>query len=122
MSVMPGIIAQDVTVTYRNGNTGLLNANFKIPTGTISALVGVNGAGKSTLFKAIMGFLPMKNGRIRILGNSVQAALKKNIVAYVPQSEEVDWTFPVLVKDVVMMGRYGHMNFFSIIEILISNK
>ena len=112
MSVMPGIIAQDVTVTYRNGNTGLLNANFKIPTGTISALVGVNGAGKSTLFKAIMGFLPMQNGSIRILGNTVQAALKKNIVAYVPQSEEVDWTFPVLVKDVVMMGRYGHMNFF----------
>ena len=112
MSVMPGIIAQDVTVTYRNGNTGLLNANFKIPTGTISALVGVNGAGKSTLFKAIMGFLPMTSGSIRILGNSVQAALKKNIVAYVPQSEEVDWTYPVLVKDVVMMGRYGHMNFF----------
>ena len=112
MSVMPGIIAQDVTVTYRNGNTGLLNANFTIPTGTISALVGINGAGKSTLFKAIMGFLPMQNGSIRILGNTVQAALKKNIVAYVPQSEEVDWTFPVLVKDVVMMGRYGHMNFF----------
>ena len=59
-----------------------------------------------------MGFLPMQNGSIRILGNTVQAALKKNIVAYVPQSEEVDWTFPVLVKDVVMMGRYGHMNFF----------
>ena len=112
MSVMPGIIAQDVTVTYRNGNTGLLNANFTIPTGTISALVGVNGAGKSTLFKAIMGFLPMTHGSIRILGNSVQTALKKNIVAYVPQSEEVDWAFPVLVKDVVMMGRYGHMNFF----------
>ena len=112
MSVIPGIIAQDVTVTYRNGNTGLLNANFTIPTGTISALVGINGAGKSTLFKAIMGFLPMQNGSIRILGNTVQAALKKNIVAYVPQSEEVDWTFPVLVKDVVMMGRYGHMNFF----------
>ena len=112
MSVTPGIIAQDVTVTYRNGNTALLNANFKIPTGTISALVGINGAGKSTLFKAIMGFLPMTHGSIRILGNSVQTALKKNIVAYVPQSEEVDWTFPVLVKDVVMMGRYGHMNFF----------
>jgi manganese/iron transport system ATP-binding protein len=109
---MSGIIAQDVTVTYRNGNTALLNANFKIPTGTISALVGINGAGKSTLFKAIMGFLPMTHGSIRILGNSVQTALKKNIVAYVPQSEEVDWTFPVLVKDVVMMGRYGHMNFF----------
>jgi manganese/iron transport system ATP-binding protein len=37
--------------------------------------------------------------------------LKKNIVAYVPQSEDVDWNFPVLVETVVMMGRYGHMNF-----------
>jgi len=37
-----------------------------------------------------------------------------NTVAYVPQAEEVDWTFPVLVEDVVMMGRYGHMGFFRI--------
>jgi manganese/iron transport system ATP-binding protein len=41
-------------------------------------------------------------------------ALKKNLVAYVPQAEEVDWSFPVLVEDVVMMGRYGHMNFLRI--------
>ena len=41
----------------------------------------------------------------------VDEALKKNIVAYVPQSEDVDWNFPVLVETVVMMGRYGHMNF-----------
>lgn len=41
----------------------------------------------------------------------VKQALAQNIVAYVPQSEEVDWTFPVLVEDVVMMGRYGHMGF-----------
>ncbi|RFQ80916.1 manganese/iron transporter ATP-binding protein, partial [Escherichia coli] len=39
----------------------------------------------------------------------VNKALKKNLIAYVPQSEEVDWSFPVLVEDVVMMGRYGHM-------------
>jgi len=41
----------------------------------------------------------------------VRKALKQNLVAYVPQSEDVDWNFPVLVEDVVMMGRYGHMNF-----------
>ena len=46
-----------------------------------------------------------------ILGQSVDMALKNNVVAYVPQAEEVDWSFPVLVEDVVMMGRYGHMNF-----------
>ncbi len=107
-----GIRARDVTVTYRNGHTALRNATFEIPTGTITALVGVNGAGKSTLFKAIMGFVPAAKGEISVLGMPVKQALKQNIVAYVPQSEEVDWSFPVLVEDVVMMGRYGHMGFF----------
>jgi manganese/iron transport system ATP-binding protein len=107
-----GIVADDVTVTYRNGHTALRHASFDIPTGTITALVGVNGAGKSTLFKAIMGFVPASGGSISVLGMPVKEALRQNIVAYVPQSEEVDWTFPVLVEDVVMMGRYGHMGFF----------
>jgi len=106
-----GIVAKDVTVTYRNGNTALRNASFEIPTWTITALVGVNGSGKSTLFKAIMGFVPAAKGEITVLGMPVKAALRQNIVAYVPQSEEVDWSFPVLVEDVVMMGRYGHMGF-----------
>ncbi len=104
-----GISATDVTVTYRNGNTALRDATFDIPTGTITALVGVNGAGKSTLFKAIMGFVPAAKGAISVLGMPVKEALRQNVVAYVPQAEEVDWTFPVLVEDVVMMGRYGHM-------------
>ena len=107
----PGLRVQNVTVTYRNGHTALWDASFEIPRGTVTALVGVNGAGKSTLFKAIMGFVPVAQGDIRILGQSVAAALRKNLVAYVPQSEEVDWAFPVLVEDVVMMGRYGHMGF-----------
>lgn len=107
-----GIRAHDVTVTYRNGHTALRDASFEIPAGTITALVGVNGAGKSTLFKAIMGFVPAAKGEISVLGMPVKEALKRNIVAYVPQSEEVDWSFPVLVEDVVMMGRYGHMGFF----------
>ncbi|KJZ20464.1 manganese/iron transporter ATP-binding protein [Loktanella sp. S4079] len=107
-----GIVADDVTVTYRNGHTALRHASFDIPVGTITALVGVNGAGKSTLFKAIMGFVPAAGGRISVMGKPVKEALRQNIVAYVPQSEEVDWSFPVLVEDVVMMGRYGHMGFF----------
>ncbi len=104
-----GIRAKGLTVTYRNGHTALRDASFTIPRGTITGLVGVNGAGKSTLFKALMGFVPVSAGQIEILGQSVRAMIKQQAIAYVPQAEEVDWTFPVLVKDVVMMGRYGHM-------------
>ncbi|PZO65875.1 MAG: manganese/iron ABC transporter ATP-binding protein [Paracoccus denitrificans] len=106
-----GISAADVTVTYRNGTTALREASFTAPKGSITALLGMNGSGKSTLFKAIMGFVPVRTGQISILGLPVPDALKQGLVAYVPQSEEVDWTFPVLVEDVVMMGRYGHMGF-----------
>ncbi len=106
-----GLWARGVSVSYRTGLTALRDASFAIPRGSIAALVGVNGAGKSTLFKAIMGFLPVSGGEIGILGQPVRAALKNGLVAYVPQAEEVDWTFPVLVEDVVMMGRYGKMGF-----------
>jgi manganese/iron transport system ATP-binding protein len=109
-----GLSVRNATVTYRNGHTALRDATFKIPAGTITALVGPNGSGKSTLFKAIMGFVGLAAGEITILGQPVNAALKKNVVAYVPQSEDIDWNFPVLVEDVVMMGRYGHMNFLRI--------
>lgn len=109
-----GIKVTGASVTYRNGHTAIHDVTFGIPTGTIAALVGVNGSGKSTLFKAIMGFARTSRGSISILGGSVSDALRKNLVAYVPQAEEVDWSFPVLVEDVVMMGRYGHMGFFRI--------
>jgi len=104
-----GIEAKNLTVVYRNGNVGLRDASFSIPRSTICALVGVNGSGKSTLFKALMGFVSIATGSVSILGEPAGKMLKRNIVAYVPQNEEVDWNFPVLVEDVVMMGRYGHM-------------
>lgn len=109
-----GLHVDRVSVTYRNGQAALHDASFSIPRGTITALVGVNGSGKSTLFKAIMGFVPLARGSVSILGEPAGRALKRNIVAYVPQAEEVDWNFPILVEDVVMMGRYGHMNFLRI--------
>lgn len=109
MSAGVGLAVRDVSVTYRTGLTALHDASFELPVGSITALVGVNGSGKSTLFKAIMGFVPLRTGAVEILGMGRDAALARNLVAYVPQAEEVDWTFPILVRDVVMMGRYGHM-------------
>ncbi|PAW12710.1 manganese/iron transporter ATP-binding protein [Vibrio sp. V1B] len=111
---MTGIKVSDISVTYRNGHTALYDASFTLPKGSITALVGVNGSGKSTLFKSIMGFVPVSQGSVEILGLPAKKALKQNVVAYVPQSEEIDWNFPVLVEDVVMMGRYGHMGLLRI--------
>ena len=107
-----GISAEGISVVYRNGNVALVNTSFSIPRFTICALVGINGSGKSTLFKALMGLVPLAAGSVSILGQPAGKALVRNTVAYVPQNEEVDWNFPVLVEDVVMMGRYGHMGFF----------
>jgi manganese/iron transport system ATP-binding protein len=112
--VILSLEASSVTVAYPNGHTALRDATFKLGAGTIAALVGINGSGKSTLFKALMGFVKPVKGQIHIAGLSVEQARKQKLVAYVPQSEEVDWTFPVSVWDVVMMGRYGHMNFLRI--------
>ena len=68
-----GLALQDITITYRNGLTALHDVNFTIPTGTVTALVGINGSGKSTLFKAIMGFLPAARGRVSILGQQARS-------------------------------------------------
>jgi len=92
----PGIEAAAVSVVYRNGTVALENASFCIPTATM-------------LFKALMGFVPLAGGEVSLLNHPSSSKLPKNTVAYVPQNEEVDWNFPVLVDDVVMMGRYGHM-------------
>lgn len=111
MNGAAGLDVSHVTVAYRNGVVALRDASFTVPRGSITALVGVNGAGKSTIFKAAMGFLEAASGEVRILGLPVREAVRKNLVAYVPQAEEVDWSFPVLVEDVAMMGRFGHMGF-----------
>jgi manganese/iron transport system ATP-binding protein len=110
----PSITVEGVTVSYANGVTAVNDASFGLGPGTICALVGINGSGKSTIFKTLMGFLKPAAGLVRIAGLEVQRALKRGLVAYVPQAEEVDWTFPVLVEDVVMMGRYGHMGFLRL--------
>ena len=109
-----GIAVENVSVTYNNARLALYNTTCTVEPGTITALVGPNGSGKSTLFKSIMGFLQPSQGRVRIGGLPVQKAQKQQFMAYVPQSDEVDWNFPVNVFDVVMMGRYGYMNLLRI--------
>ena len=101
---------ENVTVAY-NGHAVLCDVSFQVAHGARVAVVGPNGAGKSTLFKALVGLLPLREGRILIHG--VPLGHHKDCVAYVPQREEVDWRFPVTVADVVMMGRYGRLGWLK---------
>lgn len=102
---------EHISMTYNNGHRALQDVSFHLRSHTICALVGINGSGKSTLFNSIMGLIKPQLGSIKLGGVSVKQALKDSRVAYVPQSEEIDWDFPVLVKDVVMQGRFGFMGF-----------
>jgi ABC-type Mn2+/Zn2+ transport system ATPase subunit len=95
---------EDATVSY-NGRPALDAVTMHVPHGAQVAIVGPNGAGKSTLFKALVGLLPLRGGRVLLHGRAPGG--QADPIAYVPQREEVDWSFPVTVSDVVMMGRYG---------------
>ena len=84
-----GIEIENVTVAY-HGKVALHSASLQLKAGSICGLVGMNGAGKSTLFKAIMGFVKPAGGRILINQLPIRRAQKDNLVAYVPQPEQVD--------------------------------
>lgn len=100
---------ENITVTY-NGKPILQQLSFAVPHGSTVAVVGPNGAGKSTLFKALVGLLPVQSGNIYIHG--MPLGQHKDCVAYVPQREEIDWRFPITVKEVVMMGRFNRIGWF----------
>lgn len=102
------IEVRDVAVRY--GEVRALDgASLTVASGRVTGLIGMNGSGKSTLFKSIMGSVRPDRGDVRIAGVTPAAARTQGLVGYVPQSEAVDWAFPVSVRDVVMMGRYGRM-------------
>jgi manganese transport system ATP-binding protein len=105
--VTAAISVHDVVVRYGEV-LALDGASLTVSPGRICGLVGMNGSGKSTLLKSIMGLVHPERGTVRIGADSPTAARKGGRVAYIPQSEDVDWGFPVSVNDVVMMGRYGY--------------
>ena len=106
---MTAAIDVDCVSVHYGDVPALDRATLRLDKGRICGLVGMNGSGKSTLFKAIMGLVKPDAGSVTIAGGSPAKARKSGVVSYVPQSEDVDWQFPISVQDVVMMGRYGHM-------------
>lgn len=102
------IVVDDVTVHYGDV-PALQGASFTLDAGTVCGLVGMNGSGKSTLFKTIIGMITPDRGRVSINGGTPAQARKAAAVGYVPQSEAIDWSFPLTVREVVLTGRYGHL-------------
>ena len=98
------IEVESLTVSY-GPVPALLDVSLSIPAGELAGVIGPNGSGKSTLIKALLGFLRPDFGTIRLFGESIEKS--KGRVAYVPQRGSVDWDFPVTVREVALMGRYG---------------
>ncbi|MEJ2866964.1 metal ABC transporter ATP-binding protein [Actinomycetospora sp. OC33-EN08] len=106
----PVLRIRDLSVRYGEV-LALDGVDLDLSAGTLGALLGVNGSGKSTLFNAVMGLVRPQQGEVRVLDGPSDRARRAGRIAYMPQVSAVDWTFPVLVRDVVTMGRYGRMGF-----------
>jgi len=78
-----------------------------LPAGSLTGIVGRNGAGKSTLLRAVLGWLPLTTGAIT-LGDAPAHDARERL-HYLPQRSQIDWDFPVTVREVVAMGRHGRV-------------
>ncbi|MDP9270193.1 MAG: metal ABC transporter ATP-binding protein [Chloroflexota bacterium] len=102
----PSVRLEDVSAGYDH-RAALEHVSLEISAGSLVAIFGPNGGGKTTLLKLIAGLLEPWSGSIEVLGDPPGREARR--VAYVPQAELVDWTFPVSVWDVVMMGRFPRL-------------
>jgi ABC-type Mn2+/Zn2+ transport system ATPase subunit len=103
------ISVSGLSVSYERKRV-LTNIFLEMEAGKTYGVVGPNGAGKSTLFKAILGLVETNTGTVRINGKGIETQRKE--VVYLPQKNDVDWTFPATVFDIVLMGRYPHKKIY----------
>lgn len=104
----PALAVTNLSFTYPGSTEpALRDVSTTVSSGERVALVGPNGSGKSTLLKLIVGLERVQSGTVEVFGHA--AATCRHRVAIVPQRSSVDWSFPVTVRQVVLMGRYVHM-------------
>lgn len=101
---------RQLTVNY-DKTPVLWDVSLQIPQGLLVGIIGPNGAGKSTLIKAALGLVKPLSGKAEFFGRPLKKVRRR--VGYVPQRESVDWDFPVTVRDLVLMGRYGRLGLFK---------
>lgn len=103
------ITVNNISVSY-DGNEVVKDVSFSFQPGTLIGVLGPNGAGKSTLMKAMLGLIHKDHGSVS-LGTKTIDEMRKNI-AYVPQRSNIDWNFPIVVKDTVLLGTYPKVGLF----------
>ncbi|MDY5152469.1 manganese/zinc/iron transport system ATP-binding protein [Actinobaculum suis] len=94
---------RDLSAGYQR-TLALDSVSVTVSPQTIHAIVGPNGSGKSTLLKASLGLLAGTTGSAKFFGEPLDKVRPR--VAYMPQTADVDWDFPIVVNDVVLMGTY----------------
>src|ERR1700733_7544406 len=105
------IVLQSHHLSVKYGKTpGLCDVSLQIPNGHVVGILGPNGAGKTTFIKTALGLLKPISGKVEFFGESLKKVRQR--IAYVPQRETVDWDFPITVRDLVLMGRYGQLGLF----------
>lgn len=97
------IHVKNINVSY-DGNEAVKDVSFSFEPGSLIGILGPNGAGKSTLLKAMLGLIQKDHGEVLFGAKSIEAMRKQ--IAYVPQRSNIDWNFPIIVRDTVLLGTY----------------
>jgi len=116
---IPALEFHNVSVAYGDALV-LTDIDFTIPVSAFVAVLGPNGAGKSTLLRAALSLVPRCSGWIKIFGADLKDV--RTQIAYVPQRESVSWDFPARALDVVLMGMFHEVSWFSSMGIKRRNR
>lgn len=100
---------EHVSAGYDRSRPVVRDVSLRVEPGDFVGMVGPSGSGKTTLLRAMLGMAPSVAGHVTVNGVSVSSGVSPPGIGYVPQTETIDWTFPVTVEQVVLMGRIGRM-------------
>src|SRR5699024_3103103 len=103
------VSVNNLSVSY-DGNKVVNDISFSFDEGKIIGIIGPNGAGKSALMKAVLGLIPKDSGTVSFQEQSLKNVRKQ--IAYVPQRSNIDWDFPILVKNTVLLGTFPKLGLF----------
>ncbi|CAB0533544.1 metal ABC transporter ATP-binding protein [Corynebacterium diphtheriae] len=105
----PALVMRNVSARY-GSTVAVERASVVVPAGTVMGFIGPNGAGKSSLIKAAIDLID-RDGEVEFFGESLAAY--RNRVGYMPQSADVDWDYPITVRQVVQMGLFPRLGWFK---------